>query len=343
MSALTFCARMPIFRTPCSGVARVKRKPVPSFRLDLVSRRAWRADRDAGAGVAGGQSRAERVDRGAYGIGQDAFRLSSRHRFAGATGARRRAAGRNPDRLRLAAQGAVERHPAQSRRAAGRHSRRARQPGAARRRNPRLGAHRRYAFERTQQDAPPSAAYRRHDAGIALHPARLGIRAQNAVDDAHGHRRRDPRSGAQQARRAPRAFAGAAGKPLRRQAAANRPLGDAKADRDGGQVSGRRRNRRMRDHRRRPHPRARSRVGSSGLAARSGDVERSLVRGLRSDRGVGARASHHAGVRQHAPDGRAGRAAIVGSPRRGRRHRASRQHGEGIAPRRRAKIEARAR
>src|ERR1700719_725032 len=57
---------------------------------------------------------------------------------------------------------------------------------------------------------PPPAAHPRHHAGIALHPARLRVGAQNAGDDADRHRRRDPRRRRQQARRPSGAVAGAA-------------------------------------------------------------------------------------------------------------------------------------
>ena len=41
------------------------------------------------------------------------------------------------------------------------------------RRDPHLGAHRRHAARRARAHAPPAAAHPRHDAGVALHPARL--------------------------------------------------------------------------------------------------------------------------------------------------------------------------
>ena len=56
---------------------------------------------------------------------------------------------------------------------------------------------------------------------------------------------------------------------------------------------------------------------------------------------AGRRASHHAGVRQHPPHGRARRAPSLRAPRQGGRHRAPRQPGEGAAARRRAAAEAR--
>ena len=66
---------------------------------------------------------------------------------------------------------------------------------------------------------------------------------------AHGHRRRNPRHGGEQARRASGAVAGTACRAVRRRAAAHRPVGDAEADRgdrafarrhDGGRCDDRR-------------------------------------------------------------------------------------------------------
>ena len=67
-----------------------------------------------------------------------------------------------------------------------------------------------------------------HDAGVALPAAHLE-RARRAAVGRHGHRRRDPRAGADQARRAPGAVARAARGAWRRRpaAAAHRALGHA--------------------------------------------------------------------------------------------------------------------
>ena len=56
-----------------------------------------------------------------------------------------------------------------------------------------------------------------------------------------------------------------------------------------------------------------------------GDVQRPVGTGLRTRRRTGARASHHAGVRQHPAHGRARRAPPRRAPRQGRRRRAPRQ------------------
>ena len=87
------------------------------------------------------------------------------------------ARGRDAGRLRLAAEGALERHPAQSGGAARRHPRGAARARTARCRDPHLGAHRRHAAGRARPRATHPAAHRRDHAGVALHPARLRVRA----------------------------------------------------------------------------------------------------------------------------------------------------------------------
>ena len=67
------------------------------------------------------------------------------------------------------------------------------------------------------------------------------VRAGDAEDDPHRHRRRNSCGRRQQARQPSGAVVGTAGRARRRQAAAHRPVGDAKADRNRGAVSGRRR------------------------------------------------------------------------------------------------------
>ena len=279
-------------------------------------------------------------------IRQDARGLPRGHRRAGAPGARARAQGRNPDRLRLAAQGAVERHQVQPRSAARRHPRGAAGAGLARRRYPHLGAHRRHARRRARPHAPSSAAYRGDHAGIALHPARLGIGPRHARDHPDRDRRRDPRIGAQQARHPSGGLARAPGGAVRQPAAARRPLRHAEADRGGRAFSGRsgfgqRRRRRLHHRRYRPPPRARSRARGSGRSARSRDVGRGVGAGLSASRAPDRGASHHADLRQYPPDGGAGDAPAVGPDRRRARGRAPRQPGQGAAPRRRAAAQAR--
>ena len=97
----------------------------------------------------------------------------------------------------------------------------------------------------------------------------------------------------------------------------------------------------MHDHRCRPSARARSGPRSSPLAARSRDVRRRLAAGLRPAGGADPGPSHHAHLRQHAPDGRAGDPRAVGSPGRAARQRAPRQPRQGAAAGRRAASEGR--
>ena len=254
--------------------------------------------------------------------------------------------GRDPDRLRLAAQGALERHPAQPRSAAGRHPRKPRGARLAGRGDPHLGAHRRHPARRARPHAPPPAAHRGDHAGIALHPARLGVGPRDAGDHPHRDRRRDPRARRQQARHPLGAFARAAGGALWRSAAAHRPLGHAEADRGGRAFPGRggreqRLRRRLHHHRHRPPPRPRSRARSPGFAARGRDVGRGLGAGLPTPGGADRGAPHHADLRQHPPAGRAGDAPAVRARRRRSGDRAPRQPRQGAAPRCRAAAQAR--
>ena len=73
-------------------------------------------------------------------------------------------------------------------------------------------------------------------------------------------------------------------------------------------------------------------------AVMSGEV---WTQTLRPPGAAGDRAPHHAGVRQHAPPGRAPGAPSVRARRRGARHRAPRQPRQGVAPGRRAALEER--
>ena len=142
------------------------------------------------------------------------------------------AAGRDQRRLCFAAEGAVQRHPDQSGSAAGGHSRRTDAPGPAGRRDPHRRAHRRYAAIRARSDAPAAAAHRRDDAGVAVHPARLGIRPDHAG-------RRRARSSSTKSTRWHRTSAArtwrcrwSACEALCAAATdAHRPVGDAEADR----------------------------------------------------------------------------------------------------------------
>ena len=291
--------------------------------------------------MAGDPGRPARADRGADRLRQDARRLPGGDRRAGAARARRRAPGRDADRLRVAAQGAVERHQAQPGSPARRHPRCLAGAGTAGRRHPHLGAHRRHAFERARPYAPLAAAHRGDHAGVALRAARLGVRPRDARDHPDRDRRRDPRAGAEQARHAFVAVARATRRAVRRPAAAHRALRHPEADRRGRAVPGRRRAGRRSRTRTAPSSTPATAAPATSrskslLAARSRDVGRRLAAALRpagrADRG----ASHHAHLRQYAPDGRADQPRAVRAPGRGARDRAPRQHGQGAPARRRA-------
>ena len=262
--------------------------------------------------MAGDQGRPACADRRADRLGQDAGRVSRRDRRAGAARARRPA---SPDETQIVyvsplkalsndiqqeSRSPARRHPRGACGAQG-------LPDVEIRTWVRTGD---TPPGERDRDAPPAAAHPRDDAGIALHPARLRIRPRRCWRRrADRHRRRDPRGRAEQARLASRAVAGAARRAVRRPAAAHRPVGDAEADRGGRALSGRRRaaseRAGMHDHRHRPPPRARSRARSAVLAARSGHVGRGLGGGLRPARRADRGAPHDAGLRQHAPHGRA--------------------------------------
>ena len=93
-------------------------QPFSSCGRRLVQSELHRTYRYRSPSVAGNPGRPARADRGAHGLGQDARSLSAGDRYAGATGPRRPARKRDPGRLRLAPEGAVERHQPQPRNAA---------------------------------------------------------------------------------------------------------------------------------------------------------------------------------------------------------------------------------
>ena len=168
-------------------------------------------------------------------------RRFSRRSTAWSSRARGRPQGRDAGRLRFAAQGALERYPDETwRRRSRAFATALAARGSARRRDPHLGPDGRHAVGRARPHAPAPAAYRGDHAGVALRPARLGIRPSDAGDDADRDRRRDSRRRAEQTRHPSLAFARAARRALCGvRSAADRALGDAEADRDGGAVSGR--------------------------------------------------------------------------------------------------------
>ena len=319
---------------------------VPPGGRGVVRRQFQRAYARAGRSLAGDQGSPPHPHRRADRLRQNARGLPRGDRRSGAARPRGRADRRNPCRLRLPAQGAVERHPSQPRGPARRHPRGTEAEWASRRRNPHLGPNRRHARVRTRADAPPPAAYSRDDAGIALCPARLRVRAQDAGDGRDRDRRRNPRHGAEQARRPPRRLARTPLGPVRRPALAHRPFRHAKSDSrgcafPGRRGAGRRAGRGGRDHRRRASAPARPYARNARFAAGIGDVGRNMDASLRAPRGTDRGAPHDAGVRQHPPHGRAHRSRADRASRRARRHRASRQHGERAEARGRAAAEAR--
>ena len=216
--------------------------------------------------------------------------------------------------------------------------------------DPRAGAHRRHARRpsaRRCAGTPPHILVTTPESLYLLLTSASG--REMLVDRAHGDRRRNPRRRADQARRAPGAHAGAAGRQRRAAHAAHRPVRDAEAHRGSRAVPGGRavpgRDFRVRqtgrprvprelrtsppalhaDRQQRSRARARHQPGDAGGAARSGDVGRGLGDGLRPARAAHRGASHHAGVREHAPHGRARVAASGRAPRRGERRGAPRQ------------------
>ena len=199
------------------------------------------------------------------------------------------------------------------------------------RRNPHAGPHRRYAAERAREHAPPAAADRRHDAGVAVRAAGLGVRPQDALDDADGDRRRDPCARPEQAGKPSRAVAGAPRRADADASGARGLVGHAEADRgdralprrDGGRRGA------LRHRRCRTRARARSRPRASAGAARGDHVGRSLAAGVRAACRAHAGASHHARLRQHAAHGGTRGAASV----RARSARMSSPRTTGASPR----------
>ena len=203
--------------------------------------------------------------------------------------------------------------------------------GMPRVRDPRPGAHRRHLADRARGDAPAAAAHPRDHAGVALPAAHQRVRPRDAVDRAHGDRRRDPRGRADQARRAPGADARAAGRasaaqPMQRigLSATQKPIeeiarfltgsrpGVACEIVDSGHVRERDLNLVM--------------PGAPLEAVMSGEVWATVYDQLASaHRG----ASHHADLREYAAHGGARLAAPRRAPRRGKRRRAPRQPREG--------------
>ena len=190
----------------------------------LVRRRLRRAHRGPGGGLGGGAGRAARAGRRADRIRQDAGRVPLGAGPAGHRRRRRTSRGTLPGALRVPAQGAGGRRPAQPALPAGRHP--AGQP-------PGSGCR-----CRTSRSACAPATPRPTSAGVRPHPAgRAGHHAGVAVPDPHlggpgvaargadGDRRRGARGRRHQARRAPGAVPGAARRAARPPGAADRAVG----------------------------------------------------------------------------------------------------------------------
>ena len=114
---------------------------------------------------------------------------------------------RNARRLRLAAQGAQQRHPQEPGRAARGHPRCAARWGWRRRRSPSAVRTGDTPASARAGDAADAAAHPGHDAGVAVPAADLRAEPRAPAPRAHGHRRRDPRGDRHAARRAPGALA----------------------------------------------------------------------------------------------------------------------------------------
>ena len=207
----------------------LSRLGAPSGR-GVVCPEIWHADRAPGAGLAAHPGRAHDAHLRPHRFGQDPGCVSGLHRSPGAQGAGRRPARPHRSALRLAAEGAGQRHSEKSRSAAGRDSSdggRARPADAG---DSHRRPHRRHADARAPGDAEAAAAHSGHHAGVALHSADRGEESRDSARCRDRHRRRNPRRRRRQARRASGAVAGAAGSADASSAGAHRTLGDPEAD-----------------------------------------------------------------------------------------------------------------
>ncbi len=332
----------------------------PSRGRQLVPPHLHRAHRAADPGLAGDPVRAARADRRTDRLGQDARCISRRHRRPGAPGRAPSAARRDAGRLRLAAQGAVQRHPQEPGGAAA--------PASAR-------SSLRWAFPKsrsarwcapaTRPQADRERMRRKPPHILVTTPESLYILLtsesgrKTLASTQHRDRGRDSRARPEQARCASVAVPRAAGAHHRQPPDARRTVGDSEADRGSGAVSGGRRRRpgegsvrqqrlRAASHRRLAsivdtgHVRKRDlaiEVPESPLeAVMSGEVWGQVYDRLAE---LDPGAPLDAGVRQHAPPRRARGARAVRAPGRGPGHFAPRQHGARTAPQRRAEAQAR--
>ena len=221
--------------------------PVSPRRCALVQGCVQRSHRTAGAGLARHRGWFEHLAAGADGQRQDADRVPLVHQPPDVRGGARRE-GAVPRPLHLAVEGAGRRRRAQPARPARRH-----QPSRARggrRAPPAAGGHpdRRHACGRTCPLHAAPGRHPDHDARVAL-PASDVECARRAAPHPHGHHRRDPRDGGDQARRPSRAVARAARGDRPRAHPAHRAVGDATSTRRGRPLPG---GRGARARRRRP-------------------------------------------------------------------------------------------
>ena len=230
------------FRISSTSMAFAGFHPIVREWFTSVRRRA---DRGAAARLGLDRRRPAHADCRADRLGQDAGGVSHRHQRAARGEPHGRVAGRGPDRLRVAAQGAQHGHPQEPRRTARRHpapGRSGRACGAA---DHGRRADRRHDGGGAGGDAADAAPHPGHHSGIALPAADVGPQPADAAHGAHGDRGRDPRGHRLAPRRAPGADARAAGRRRRAATPAHRPVGDADADRGGGAVPHGRRRRRL--------------------------------------------------------------------------------------------------
>ena len=282
--------------------------------------------------MAGYQGRAERADRRADRLGQDAGGVSRRDRRL----VRQGIEGQSPlpDETQIvyvsplkALSNDIQQEP---RSAARRHPRGIAGARAARCRDPQLGAHRRHAARRARRGCAgcrrTSSSRRPNRCTSCSAPnraARMLATAKTVIVD-EIHAVAPNKRGSHLALSLERLDALCGGRCSA--SACRRRRSRSRRSPAFWSAPGRRRTATgMHDHRHRPSSRARSRARTAVLAARSGDVGRGLGGGLRPPRRADPGAPHDAGLRQHAPHGRARDPRTVGAARRRARRRASRQ------------------
>ena len=288
--------------TVSHGISRrTNHRTVPSRHRGLAGPPVRGADRRPGARVAVDRGRRGRAGDRADGLRQDARGLPRVPRPPGEGRDGGRARGSHARAVRVAAEGAVERHPRQPRAAARRDRRAGRGDGLPAPAHSHRRPHRRHHRARAAGRREASAAHPGHHAGVVLHLADQRVGSQGAARRAHRDHRRDSRGRARQARRPPgpvaraarrahaRAGAGIAarrrrGRDRRRcpcaharatcAAAARGPVGDGEPDRGRGtpavrlRAAGAAHRERVAATRSRPGDRAAARRAGSGVHQR---------------------------------------------------------------------------